>query len=46
MAGYITGEAVVIDGGKRYLGGARSGSDAMLDWSDADWAEHRASQSR
>jgi NAD(P)-dependent dehydrogenase (short-subunit alcohol dehydrogenase family) len=46
MAGYITGEAVVIDGGKRYLGGARSGSDAMLDWSDADWAAHRAGQPR
>jgi NAD(P)-dependent dehydrogenase (short-subunit alcohol dehydrogenase family) len=46
MAGYITGEAVVIDGGKRYLGGARSGSDGMLDWSDADWAEHRARQPR
>jgi len=42
MAAYITGEAVVIDGGKRYLGGARSGSDGMLDWSDADWAAHRA----
>jgi NAD(P)-dependent dehydrogenase (short-subunit alcohol dehydrogenase family) len=46
MAAYITGEAVVIDGGKRFLGGARSGSDGMLDWSDADWAAHRAAQAR
>ncbi|MCB4824235.1 SDR family oxidoreductase [Roseicella aerolata] len=46
MAAYITGETVVIDGGKRFLGGARSGSDAMLDWSDADWAAYRARQGR
>jgi NAD(P)-dependent dehydrogenase (short-subunit alcohol dehydrogenase family) len=46
MAAYITGEAVVIDGGKRFLGGARSGSDGMLDWSDADWAAHRVGQAR
>jgi NAD(P)-dependent dehydrogenase (short-subunit alcohol dehydrogenase family) len=42
QAAYITGECVVIDGGKRYLGGAGTGSDAMLDWSDAAWAAVRA----
>jgi NAD(P)-dependent dehydrogenase (short-subunit alcohol dehydrogenase family) len=42
MAAYINGEAVVIDGGKRWLGGARSGGEEMLDWSDADWAALRA----
>lgn len=42
LAGYITGETVVIDGGRRYLGGARSGSARMLDWSDEDWARQRA----
>jgi len=40
-AAYITGECVVIDGGKRYLGGAGTGSAAMLDWSDAQWAAIR-----
>ncbi len=35
QAAYITGECVVIDGGKRYLGGAGTGSAAMLEWSDA-----------
>lgn len=35
QAGYINGECVVIDGGKRYLGGT---ADAvMLDWTDAQW---------
>jgi NAD(P)-dependent dehydrogenase (short-subunit alcohol dehydrogenase family) len=38
-AGYISGEAVVIDGGKRYLGGA--GPSEMLDWSDEQWAALR-----
>ena len=42
QAGYITGECVVIDGGKRYLGGAGTASAAMLDWSDAQWASVRA----
>lgn len=42
MAAYITGEAVVIDGGKRWFGGARSGGEEMLDWTDADWAALRA----
>ena len=41
MAGYITGEAVVIDGGKRYLGGGGSQTERLLDWTDADWAEMR-----
>jgi NAD(P)-dependent dehydrogenase (short-subunit alcohol dehydrogenase family) len=41
QAGYITGECVVIDGGKRYLGGAGTASAAMLDWSDAEWAAVR-----
>ena len=41
QAGYITGECVVIDGGKRYLGGAGTASAAMLDWSDAQWASVR-----
>ena len=41
QAGYITGECVVIDGGKRYLGGAGTASAAMLDWSDAQWAAVR-----
>jgi len=46
MAGYVTGEAVVIDGGKRFLGGARSGVEAMLDWDDAAWDALRAKQPR
>lgn len=46
LAGYITGEAVVIDGGQRWLGGARSGAEAMLDWTDADWATLRDGSSR
>ena len=41
MAAYINGEAVVIDGGKRWLGGARAGAEAMLDWGDAEWAALR-----
>jgi len=41
QAAYITGEYVVIDGGKRYLGGAGTSSAAMLDWSDAQWAAVR-----
>ena len=42
LAGYITGETVVIDGGRRFLGGARSGSARMLEWSDEDWQRQRA----
>ncbi len=40
QAGYITGEAVVIDGGKRYLGGA--GPSNMLDWTDEQWEQLRS----
>lgn len=39
---YITGECVVIDGGRRLLGGARAGAQEMLGWTDADWAQQRA----
>lgn len=42
LAAYITGESVVIDGGRRYLGGSRGGSTEMLDWTDEDWARRRA----
>ena len=44
QAGYITGEAVVIDGGKRYLGGA--GPSNMLDWTDEQWEQLRAGRGR
>ena len=37
QAAYINGECVVIDGGKRYLGGAGTSTASMLDWSDAQW---------
>ncbi len=37
QAAYITGECVVIDGGKRYLGGAGTSAASMLDWTDAQW---------
>jgi NAD(P)-dependent dehydrogenase (short-subunit alcohol dehydrogenase family) len=42
LASYITGETVVIDGGRRYLGGARAGVAEMLNWSDEDWERRRA----
>ncbi len=42
LAGFITGETVVIDGGKRWLSGARTGAADMLGWSDADWDRQRA----
>jgi len=42
LASYITGETVVIDGGRRYLGGARGGVAEMLRWSDEDWDRRRA----
>ena len=42
LAGYMTGETVVIDGGQRWLTGARPGAAAMLRWSDADWDAQRA----
>ena len=41
LASYITGETVVIDGGRRYLGGARAGTAEMLTWSDQDWERRR-----
>ena len=44
MAGYITGETIVIDGGKRWLAGSRAGVSQMLDWTDEDWARQRAGQ--
>ena len=43
LAGYITGETIVIDGGKRWLAGSRAGVSQMLDWSDEDWGRQRAS---
>lgn len=46
LAGYITGETVVIDGGRRFLGGARGGSAQMLTWSDEDWQRQRAATPR
>jgi NAD(P)-dependent dehydrogenase (short-subunit alcohol dehydrogenase family) len=39
MAAYINGEYVVIDGGKRYLGGTADAD--MLDWSDETWSAVR-----
>lgn len=42
-AGYITGECVVADGGRRLLGGARAGAQEMLDWTDEQWAQQRTS---
>jgi len=42
QAGYITGECVVCDGGRRLLGGARASAQEMLDWSDEQWAAQRA----
>jgi len=38
--GFITGEMVVIDGGLHLR---TSGADDLLGWTDARWAEHRAS---
>jgi NAD(P)-dependent dehydrogenase (short-subunit alcohol dehydrogenase family) len=40
-AGYVTGECVVADGGRRLLGGARAGAQEMLDWTDEQWARQR-----
>lgn len=44
LAGYITGETIVIDGGKRWLAGSRAGVSQMLNWTDEDWARQRAGQ--
>ena len=42
LAAYITGECVVVDGGRRLLGGARAGAEEMLGWGEAEWARQRA----
>jgi NAD(P)-dependent dehydrogenase (short-subunit alcohol dehydrogenase family) len=44
-AGFITGECVVIDGGKQWLGGGTP-AKAMLNWSDAQWARLREQRTR
>lgn len=44
LAGYITGETIVIFGGKRWLAGSRAGVSQMLNWSDEDWARQRSGQ--
>lgn len=42
QASYITGECVVIDGGKMLIGGGGGVNTAsMLDWTDQQWAELR-----
>jgi NAD(P)-dependent dehydrogenase (short-subunit alcohol dehydrogenase family) len=41
QAGYITGETVVIDGGKRYVGLGGAGQLEMLDWTDEQWRKLR-----
>jgi NAD(P)-dependent dehydrogenase (short-subunit alcohol dehydrogenase family) len=42
QASYITGECVVIDGGKMLIGGGGGANTAsMLDWTDQQWAELR-----
>jgi len=42
QAGYITGECVVIDGGKMLIGGGGGVNTAsMLDWTDEQWAQLR-----
>ena len=41
LAAYITGECVVVDGGRRLLGGARAGAEEMLGWGEAEWARQR-----
>jgi NAD(P)-dependent dehydrogenase (short-subunit alcohol dehydrogenase family) len=42
QAGYITGECVVIDGGKMLIGGGGGVNTAsMLDWTDEQWAALR-----
>ena len=42
LAAYLTGECVVVDGGRRLLGGARAGAEEMLGWGEAEWARQRA----
>jgi len=41
-ASYVTGECVVVDGGKRWLSGsAQNDTAALLGWTDAQWAALR-----
>jgi NAD(P)-dependent dehydrogenase (short-subunit alcohol dehydrogenase family) len=42
-AGYINGEMVVQDGGAHLRS---SGAEDLLQWTDAQWAQHRAARSR
>lgn len=42
-AGFITGECVVIDGGKQWLGGGTP-AKAMLDWTDEQWERLRTAR--
>ncbi len=42
MAGYITGECIVIDGGKQFLSDAGSHTLELMNWTDEDWARMRA----
>lgn len=44
-AGFITGECVVIDGGKQWLGGGTP-AKAMLNWSDEQWQRVRGERTR
>lgn len=42
QAGYINGESVLIDGGKMFQsGGGGANTQAMLDWTDEQWAAIR-----
>ena len=36
-AAYITGDAVVIDGGKMQSGGGGASTQSMLEWTDEQW---------
>ncbi|MGE0741993.1 MAG: SDR family oxidoreductase [Hyphomonadaceae bacterium] len=44
-AAFITGECVVIDGGKQWLGGGTP-AKAMLDWSDEQWERLRRARAK
>lgn len=46
QAGYITGEAIVIDGGKWLQGAAGPSAVTMQGWDDAQWAATRAETAR
>ena len=46
QAGYITGECIVIDGGKQLMSDAGSRTVELLGWSDADWERMRQQASR